>query len=83
MERADDLIVACDVSCDDLAKGLFALFAKTIASFKSVCLWTPFLVNLGPVHADFSSVDFGAVFGPLCPKVPFELNALPVYVSGR
>ena len=35
------------------------------------------------VRADFSSVDFRAVFWPLCPKVPFELNALPVYVSGR
>jgi hypothetical protein len=29
-------------------KAFFTLFAKTIASFKSVCLWTPFLVNLGP-----------------------------------
>jgi hypothetical protein len=43
IESADDQLLGCRWTADDLAKGRFYGSAKTIASFKSACLWAPFL----------------------------------------
>ena len=50
------------MSGDDLAKGLFALFAKSIASSKTPIFWGPFFTSKA-ISGPFL-VDFGPRFRP-------------------
>jgi hypothetical protein len=95
---------AYGVSGDDPRKGRFYGSAKRLARSKPQYsgahfhsegdFWSVFgrfLVGLGPVRVDFSSVDFGRIFstvwtsilGTSVPGCSLTLNAVYIDVSGR
>ncbi len=71
------------MSCDDLAKGLFYVVCENHRELQKCLFVDPVFGQFRTVHADFSSVDFGAVFGPLGAPMSFALNAVYTDVSVR